>query len=476
MALPFKSVLVKRSTVILLSSYDTILLVQYMKCVYGVYGMHRPELIISRSVFLLLLVAAVAALSSGAFGAPNKQVLVVRISSVINPVSSEFIGKSIHRADAMQSEALILELDTPGGLDTSMRSIVKDIMGSTVPVVVYVSPGGARAASAGVFITLAAHVAAMAPGTNIGAAHPVAMGGGMDKTMAEKATNDAAAYIKSLAERSGRNAGWAEDAVRKSISATETEALKKGVVDIVSSDLTALLNDIDGRKVTTASKEKILHTAGAAIIRTEMDLRYKILNFISDPSVAYMLMLLGFYGLFFELTNPGTIFPGVTGAIFLILAFYSFQTLPVNYAGLLLILMALILFILEIKIVSHGLLTIGGIIAMVIGSLMLFDSPAPFFKLSLSLVLPAVIVTALFFTATFRLAYKALRTRPATGGEGLIGLQGKAATDITREGGTVALHGEVWSATSDERIGRGDIVEVIAMSGLQVRVKKKEVV
>jgi len=282
--------------------------------------------------------------------------------------------------------------------------------------------------------------------------------------------------MRSLAERSGRNADWAEAAVRKSISATEGEALREKVIEIVSSDLGNLLKDVHGRTVKTAEGDKTLQTAEATVVSIEMGIRHKILNFITDPSVAYMLMLLGFYGLFFELTNPGTIFPGVTGAIFLILAFYAFQTLPVNYAGLLLIILSLILFVLEIKIVSHGLLTIGGTISMVIGSLMLFDSPAPFFKLSLSLILPAVIVTALFFTATFRLAYRALRTKPATGGEGLIGTAGKATTDITRDGGMVALHGEVWSATSDDMIKKGDTIEVISLSGLQIKVKKKEVV
>lgn len=438
--------------------------------------MHKPEIIKKRITVFIMLIVCMAFLSSGVFGEQKKQVLAVKINGVINPVSSEFISKSIIKANAMQAEALVIELDTPGGLDTSMRNIVKDIIGSNVPVIVYVSPSGARAASAGVFITLAAHVAAMAPGTNIGAAHPVSMGGKMDKTMEEKATNDSAAYIKSLAERTGRNAKWAEDAVRKSISATETEALREHIVDIVSKDLDTLLKEIDGRKVTTAAGEKILRTADASITRTEMDMRYKILNFISDPSVAYMLMLLGFYGLFFELTNPGTIFPGVTGAIFLILAFYSFQTLPVNYAGLLLIILALILFILEIKVVSYGLLTIGGVISMVIGSLMLFDSPAPFLRLSLALILPAVIVTALFFTATFSLAYRAFQRKPATGIEGLIGTAGKAVTDITKDSGTVALHGEVWSASSDDVIKKGDRIEVISLSGLQIKVKKKEVV
>jgi membrane-bound serine protease (ClpP class) len=290
--------------------------------------------------------------------------------------------------------------------------------------------------------------------------------------MAEKVTNDAAAYIRSLAERNGRNAEWAEEAVRKSVSITDSEALKKHVIDIVSPDLNSLLKALDGRTVNTALGERVLRTAGAVIVSQEMGWRERILNFISDPSVAYMLMLLGFYGLFFEFTNPGTIFPGVAGAIFLILAFYSFQTLPVNYAGLLLIILGLVLFILEIKIVSHGVLTIGGIISMVLGSLMLFESPAPFFRLSLYLVLPTVLVTALFFTVTFSLAYRAFRTKPITGREGLIGMQGTAKTDITREGGMVLVQGELWSAYSDGLIVKGDKVVVQAVADLRLKVAK----
>ena len=304
--------------------------------------------------------------------------LVITVNGVINPASAEYIGKSIKRANEQKAEAVVIELDTPGGLDTSMRDIVKNIIGSEVPVIVYVSPSGARAASAGVFITLAAHVAAMSPGTNIGSAHPVGVGEKMDKVMSEKVTNDAAAYIKSLAEKTGRNAKWAEDAVRKSVSATEEEALKLKIIDFVSDDLNVLLSTIDGKKVKTVAGERILKTAHVNVVREEMSLRHKILNVITDPNVAYMLMLLGFYGLFFELTNPGAIFPGVMGGICLILAFYAFQTLPVNYAGLLLIILAIILFILEIKIISHGVLTIGGVIAMLLGSLMLFESPGPF--------------------------------------------------------------------------------------------------
>ncbi|MDP2157781.1 MAG: nodulation protein NfeD [Nitrospirota bacterium] len=419
-------------------------------------------------IYFLLLPAALL------FSAePAKRVMAVKVNGVINPVSSEFITKSIAKARAVHAEAVVIQLDTPGGLDTSMRSIVKEISASTVPVIVYVSPGGARAASAGTFITLSAHIAAMAPGTNIGAAHPVAVGQKMDKETAEKATNDAAAYIRSLAEKSGRNAQWAEDAVRKSVSATENEALSKKVIDLVSKDLDSLLRDVNGRIVQTTDGNKTLNTAGATVDGEEMGMRHKILNFISDPSVAYMLLLLGFYGLFFEFTNPGAIFPGVTGGIFLILAFYAFQTLPVNYAGLALIILAIILFVLEVKIVSYGALTIGGIIAMVFGSLMLFESAEPFYRLSLPVVVPAVLITALFFTITFRLAYKAYKTAPVTGREGLIGLEGKAIEDITKEAGMVSLHGELWSAFSDQEIHKGEGVVVVEVSGLKLRVRKR---
>jgi membrane-bound serine protease (ClpP class) len=428
----------------------------------------------SKGIFAKVLLFIVLILYPSLFFSeePKRDAMVITLSGVINPVASEYIGKSIKIANEKKVEALIIELDTPGGLDTSMRNIVKDLIGSEVPVVVFVSPSGSRAASAGVFITLAAHVAAMAPGTNIGAAHPVGIGGKMDKEMAEKATNDAAAYIKSLAERNGRNVKWAEDAVRKSISATEGEALKEGVIDLVSKDLNTLLSDIDGRKVKTIMGERVLRTKNVAVIREVMGFRHKILNLISDPNIAYMLMLLGFYGLFFELTNPGSIFPGVLGGISLILAFYAFQTLPVNYAGLLLIILAIILFVLEVKIISHGILTIGGIIAMIIGSLMLFESPGPFMKLSLYVILPAVVITTLFFTLIIGLAVKAHRRRPVTGPEGLIGAKGVANTDITKDGGMVSLHGERWAAYSIEPISKGEKIIVEAVSELKVKVKR----
>jgi membrane-bound serine protease (ClpP class) len=410
--------------------------------------------------------------SGGQETAPRHRVMVITVNGVINPVAAEYVARSVRKAAEADATALVIELDTPGGLDTSMRSIVKEMIGSAVPVVVYVSPSGARAASAGVFITLAAHVAAMSPGTNIGAAHPVAVGEKMDKVTAEKATNDAAAYIKSLAEQRRRNSKWAEDAVRKSVSATESEALKLHIIDLVSKDLATLLGQIDGRKVVTSAGERILRTGDAKVVRDEVGLRHKILNFISDPTIAYMLLMLGFYGLFFELTNPGVVFPGVFGAICLILAFYSFQTLPVNYAGLLLILLGIVLFILEVKVTSYGMLTVGGIASIVLGSLMLFESPDPLFKLSLSVVLPAALVTALFFALTVRLAYRAHRAKPVTGAEGLVGLEGVAKTDVGPAGGMVQVHGEFWSAVSDEEIQRDKRVLVEGVKGLVIKVKR----
>ncbi len=399
--------------------------------------------------------------------------MVITVQGVINPVSSEYIEKSIEEANEQGMEALVIELDTPGGLDTSMRSIIKVINVSEVPVVVYVAPSGARAASAGVFITMAAHIAAMAPGTNIGAAHPVGIGGKMDKTMVEKVTNDAVAYIKSIAERRGRNVKWAEDAVRKSVSVTAREALKLGVIDLVTKDLEGLLDGIDGMKVKTPAGEKVLHTRGASVVRKEMGLRLKILALISNPNIAYILMLLGFYGLFFEFTNPGSIFPGVVGGICLILAFYAFQTLPVNYAGLLLIILAVILFILEVKITSGGILTIGGIISMIIGSIMLFESPGPFLELSIYLIVPAVLITAFFFSVTVGLAVKAWKRKPVTGVEGLTGLEGVAHTDVFKDG-MVLVHGEYWRAYSDEPIKKGERVIVESVSGLRIKVRKEE--
>ncbi|HHS48275.1 MAG TPA: nodulation protein NfeD, partial [Desulfurella acetivorans] len=346
-----------------------------------------------------------------------KDIIVLTVNGVINPPHSEYVIKGIKKANEQNAEAVIIQLDTPGGLDTSMRSIIKEMLNSQIPVIVYVSPKGARATSAGAFITLAAHIAAMAPGTNIGAAHPVAVGEKMDKTMAEKVTNDAVAYIKSIAKQKGRNTEWAEQAVRKSISSTETEALKVGIIDLIAEDLQSLVKEINGKKVKTVVGEKIINIKGAKIYEIKMNFRERLFNFISDPNIAYILLMIGIYGIIFELSNPGAIFPGVIGAISLILAFYSLQTLPINYAAAGLILLGIILFILELKFTSYGLLTLGGIICFILGSLMIFDTANPLFKLSLSVIITVTLVTALFFGILLRLAYKAHKRKPVTGVE-----------------------------------------------------------
>jgi membrane-bound serine protease (ClpP class) len=427
---------------------------------------------------LLLIIILVCAFAPGSVFAEKLEVkegevLVITVSGIINPVSAEFIHKSLEKASNVKAAALVIELDTPGGLDTSMRSIVKDIMAAGIPVIVYVAPPGARAASAGVFITLAAHVAAMAPGTNIGAAHPVSIGGKMDNVLSQKAANDAAAYIKSIAEQRGRNVAWAQDAVRQSASITENDALKNNVVDLVAKDVNSLLKAVNGRTVNVAGVDKRIETENAIVVKEQMGLRLKILNLISDPSVAYILMLLGFYGLFFELTNPGVLLPGIIGAISLVLAFYAFQTLPVNYAGLLLIIIAIILFLLEVKVTSYGLLTVSGIVSLTLGSLMLFESPMPFLRVSLSIIIPAALITAFFFVITFRLVYKAHKRKHATGSEALVGLEGTVKSDVGPQGGMVQVHGEFWSAYSDASIVKDEKVTVEAVSGLKLRVKKK---
>jgi len=400
-----------------------------------------------------------------------RPVLVIQMEGVIAPSSADYIIRAIKQADREVAQALVIELDTPGGLDLSMRSIIKEMLAAERPIVVYVSPRGARAASAGAFITLAAHVAAMAPGTNIGAAHPVNMGGQMDKEMTKKVTNDAAAYIRTIAEQRSRNAQWAEDAVRKSVSATEKEALNLKIIDLVADKLDNLLVALDGREVTTAHGKVMLHTKGVEVIRLEMGLRDKVLKVISDPTIAYMLLMLGLAGLYFELSTPGAILPGVLGGICLILAFYAFQTLPINYAGLLLILLAIILFIAEIKVTSYGMLAVGGIIAMILGSMMLIKSPAPFMRISLSAIVLTTGVTAAFFLFIVAMALQAQRQQTTTGAEGLIGQIGTVRTPLKPEG-SVLIGGELWSAQCEEGAEPGDKVRVRALKGLMLFVSK----
>ncbi len=399
---------------------------------------------------------------------------VISIEGVINPVSAEYIINSIADAEKDNAVALIIELDTPGGLMESMRQIVKAEYDAKIPVIVYVGPSGSRAGSAGVFITLAAHIAVMDNGTNIGAAHPVGIGGSSPDSgsvMWDKVTNDAVAQIRAIAEKRNRNVEWAEKSVSESASITEIEALELNVIDYISPNIESLLEAVDGDTVLLESGKLVLNTKNAILIIKEPGFRYEFLLKLSDPNIAYLFMMLGFYGIFFELSNPGALVPGILGGIFILLALFSFQTLPINWAGFALILFALILFILEIKVVSYGGLTIGGIVAMTLGSIMLIDSPVPAMKVSLSMIIPLVLFTATFFLFSMYLYYKAQKRKPFTGIEGFIGAIGTARTDVNKSG-KINIHGEIWSAYSDEAVASGESVEVISVTGLKVKIKK----
>jgi membrane-bound serine protease (ClpP class) len=401
-------------------------------------------------------------------------VYTIEVDGIINPATAKFIVDSIDQATQQGAQCLIIHLDTPGGLMESMRMIVKKELASTIPIIVYVAPSGARAASAGVFVTMAAHIAVMAPGTHIGAAHPVTLGGGEgkeSKTMTEKIVNDTVSYIKTIAKNRGRNVDWAERAVVKSVSITEEEAVKLNVVDFISPDLPSLLSKIDGRVVKFDGVTRTLHTKGVQPQPIQMSWRDRLLDIISNPTIAYILLMLGIYGIFFELSSPGAILPGVVGGIFLILAFYALQMLPVNYAGLALILFAIILFIAEIKVVSHGLLAVGGVISLLLGSMMLFQSPVEYMRVSLSVIIPAVLVSAAFFIFAVTKAIHARLKKPTTGMEGLVGETGIATTSISQEG-KVSIHGEFWNVISDQNIERGEKVQVIAVDNLKLKVKK----
>ena len=398
-----------------------------------------------------------------------KQVHVITIEDAITPVTAKIISDAVKRAEKTGAEALVIRMDTPGGLMEATWKIDKALLASKVPVVVYVSPSGGRAASAGVYIAYAAHIVAMAPSTHIGAAHPVTMGGrDSSKTMSEKMTNDAVAHIKGLADKRGRNAAWAEDAVRNSVSITEREALEKHVADLVADDLRDLLRALDGRRVSMDGREVVLRTRDADVRTFETSWRYRLLDKISNPNIAYILMILGFWGMYFELSNPGAILPGVVGGIFLILAFFAFQVLSINAAGLALIILALGFFIVEVKVNSHGLLTAGGIVSMLLGSLMLFQTPG--MRVSLSIILAAVLTTAAFFVLALGLAYRAHLRKPTTGRRGLMGETGEALSNIDPVG-KVSVHGEIWKAVSAERIKRGESIEVIGVEGMVLRVK-----
>jgi membrane-bound serine protease (ClpP class) len=398
---------------------------------------------------------------------------VLKIEGAITPVTAKYIGEAIRMAEDNQAECLIIQMDTPGGLMDATWTIDKSILASLVPVIVYISPAGGRAASAGVYISYAAHLIAMAPSTHLGSAHPVAMGGqDSSRTMMEKITNDAVAHIKGLAEKRGRNAQWAEQAVRESVSITETEAMSKKVAEIIANNLGDLLDQLDGRTIKLDNGvQKTLQTKDASVRHSAMDWRYRILDKISDPNIAYILMMLGIYGLFFELSNPGAILPGVIGGIFLILAFFALQVLTVNASGVLLILLAILFFIVEVKVNSHGLLAIGGIVAMFLGSLMLFKSPE--MRVSLSIIVTTVLCSALFFILALALAARAHRLKITTGEEGLVGETG-TVVDAIREEGKISVHGEIWTARSKKPVKKGEKVVVRSVHGLVLEVTPVE--
>jgi len=430
--------------------------------------------------YLLILSVAVFLLVGGATHSPGegpKQVYnVITVDAAITPSVAKYITRAIEQSEKDGSAGIILLLDTPGGLDLAMRDIVKELLNPSLPVIVFVYPSGARAASAGVMITMAAPVAAMAPGTNIGAAHPVAIGIGnkMGETMAKKVENDAVAYAMGIAKQRGRNAVWAEQAVRKSVSITAEEALKQKVIDVIASNVEDLLKKIDGRNVSLSSGEVILQTKDAVINTMEMGVREKILVTLSNPNIAYLLLMIGLAGLYFEFANPGAILPGVVGGISLILAFFAMQTLPVNYAGIALIIFGIILFIAEIKIVSHGMLSVAGIISLVLGSLMLFESSSsPAMRISLGVMIPTIIIVSLFFIVIVSLAVKAQIRKPFTGVEGMIGQRGQTITPVYNDG-KVFVKGERWNAFSRESIEEGADIEVTGVDGLKIEVRKIE--
>ena len=421
---------------------------------------------------IIVMLQAVCLVAVIATSAPAAIVDVLTWKGPIGPTTNRVIEKAAADAELHGRAAFIIRLDTPGGLVSSTRDIVQTLLNADVPTVVYVSPSGAGAASAGMYITIAAHIAAMAPGTNIGAAHTVGPEGGIkDSVMNEKLEQDAASYVRAVAERRKRNVHWVQEAVLHSVSLTDREALDSNVVDIVAASVDDLLKQMDGRVVELASGLDTLHTAGAETREVKLSLRDRVLKVITAPEIAYILLSIGGMGIMMELWNPGTFIPGTIGAICLIVGFYGLQTLPLNFAGLALIVLAFILFALEIKVVSHGVLTIGGVIAMLIGSLMLIDASEPYMRISLSVILAVVGATAAFFVFAMTFVIKAQRRKPTTGGEGLIGQMGTVREKLD-PAGMVYVAGEYWKARSAASLDVGTRVKVLAVEDMVLKVEK----
>lgn len=417
---------------------------------------------------ILAVVVAVVLCMAGSAGADAGDIYIQRVADAIGPGIADFVVKGIAEADRDGAACLIIELDTPGGLVESMRKIVMAIYAAKTPVAVFVSPSGARAASAGVMITMAADIAAMAPGTNIGAAHPVGGGGQeINETMAEKVTNDLVAFVKGIAQKRGRNAEWAERAVRESVSATEQEALEQKVIDVVAKNVDDLIQQIDGMEI---QGKGTLDLAGAGRREIHETFRTKILKTISNPNIAYILMMIGLAGLYFELSHPGAIFPGVIGGIAIVLAFFSFQTLPVNYAGVLLIILAIVFFVMEMKITSFGLLSVAGVVSLFLGSLMLFEGNGIHDGLSWDVLIPTVLFISLFFVVVAGLAFKAQAAKPRTGDRGLAGEFGVVKQKLDPQG-KVFVHGELWFARAQQTIPEGERIRVVGVDNLVLEVE-----
>jgi membrane-bound serine protease (ClpP class) len=425
--------------------------------------------------FLVFLasMAAGTSLWAQSQGSPSPHVDLIVIDGSINPAVDDFIGESITRAKSGGARALIIRLDTPGGHLSSTQTIVKKILGSAVPVIVYVAPSGAGAGSAGVFITLAGHVASMAPGTNIGAAHPVAGGGQEIKgAMGEKIENFAASFAETIAQQRGRNAEWAIQAVRKSVSITEKEALAKNVIDIVARDLDDLLRQADGKKIDLDGRPVTLALKDVRVVTYQMSLKQKILNILADPNIAYLLLMAGILGLYMEFSHPGSILPGVAGSICLLLALTALQLLPINYAGLALILLGIALLVGEAFAPSFGILGIGGIIALTLGSFFLFDTEGTDLMVDRSIIFATVATLGSFVLIVSYLVFRSQKSKPTMGYEGLVGEVGEVRAKLSPSG-KVFVHGEYWNAQAEDEIAVGEKVEVIGYDGMSLKVRRR---
>lgn len=428
-------------------------------------------------IFIVFLMLSFLIFStSTTFAQPTSVIYLLKVEGTIDPITAQYMIEGIREADDNQAECVIIQMDTPGGLDESMRNIIKEMLNSRVPVVIYIAPQGARAASAGAFITMAANIAAMSPGTNIGAAHPVAMGEGqIDEETKAKIVNDAAAYIKSIANSRNRNEEIAEKFVRDSLSITEQEALENNIIEFIASSVDELIFMIDGVKVTTSEGDRKLNTLGKEIIEYKMSTKDLFLHSLTNPNIAYILLFLGIFGILGEFNNPGALFPGIFGSICLILAFVAFQMIAINFAGFILIALGIIFFIFEMYTPTFGLLTAGGIISLILGSFMLTKDLAPYLKISTGIILTMVLATAGFFIFALTKGIKIQRKKPIFGKESMIGMIGTARTDLNPNG-QVFLHGEIWQATtSDEKpVKKGEQVIVEALDGLRLIVKKTD--